>query len=235
MGTCMWNFSSIQVLLVLEKSALHLGTSMRNLPSTGALMQNVPSIGALSRKICPPTGHLYENFALHWSTATQNLSLGHLYAKCALHWGTFTWNLPSIGHFYANFALHWGTCTQNLPFIGALARKICHPLGHLYVKCALHMHTKFCLTKRDSWPKSRAPWSRWVGHGPCGRPFVSAPNNWPPVTPNLRVKVRVTVQTGEPGQTNRQTYTYIRGFMHHPLCKNWQDSCFGACISDAVI
>ena len=43
---------------------------------------------------------------------------------------------------YRNFALHWGTCMQNLPFIGALARKICPPLGHLYV------------TKQDSWPKS---------------------------------------------------------------------------------
>ncbi len=29
-----------------------------------------------------------------------------------------------------------------------------------------------------SWPKSRAPWPRWVGHGPCGRPFVSAPDHW---------------------------------------------------------
>ena len=97
--------------------------------------------------MCPPSGHFYVKFSLHWAL---------LRKFC-----------PPLGHLYAKFALHWGTCTQNLPSIGALVCEICPPQGH--------MHTKFCLTKRDSRPKSRAPWSRWVGHGPCGRPFVSAP------------------------------------------------------------
>ena len=29
---------------------------------------------------------------------------------------------------------------------------------------------------RQTRPKSRAPWPRWVDHGPCGRPFVSTPD-----------------------------------------------------------
>ncbi len=87
---------------------------------------------------------------------------------------------PCGGHISHTSAPMEGTCTQNLPSIGALVCEICPPQGH--------MHAKFCLTKQDSWPKSRAPWSRWVGHGPCGRPFVSAP-----------VSVQVTRDRNYPG------------------------------------